>query len=54
MMSVRRLYDEHKEVIWGKFDDIYETFILKLRWLYGYEAVSNFSEAVIYRHEAVI
>ena len=28
--------------------------ILKLRRLYGYEAVHNFDEAVIPRHEAVI
>ena len=31
----------------GKFDDIHEAVILKLRRLYGYEAVSNFSEAAI-------
>ena len=34
--------------------DIHEAVILKLRRLYGYEAVSNFSEAVIKLHEAVI
>ena len=31
----------------GKFDDIHEAVIFKLRRLYGYEAVFNFSEAVI-------
>ena len=30
------------------FDDVHEAGILKLRQLYVYEAVSNFSEAVIY------
>ena len=29
------------------FDDIHEAVILKLRRLYGYEAVSNFIGAVI-------
>ena len=38
-MSIRRLYE--------KFDDIHEAVILKLRRLYGYEAVPCFSEAVI-------
>ena len=34
--------------------DIHEAVILKLRRLYGYEAISNFSEAVINQHEAVM
>ena len=38
----------------GKFDDIHEAVILKLGQLYGYEAVSDFSEAVIQKREAVI